>query len=381
MNKKNESLSEPPQNHSEDAFNFDLHEQKAISAYLEVQPFWSDAANSLGRIIEEAIKSRNIQVHSVESRAKDVASFGRKADKPSDTDPSRPKYEQPLQQITDLAASRIITFFPKTIDEIDALLCEEFQIIEKSDKTEDLLEEERFGYQSVHYLIKLSATRTKLPEYERFRDAISEVQVRTILQHAWAEIEHDIQYKSSAAIPSDIRRRFMSLAGLLEIADREFQAIQDDDRALMVEAKTLVEAGKFNEVEITPGALRAYLDKTLGADGRVSAWSYEFTVKLLKKLGFKSIDQVDTAIRGYDDGRVSKVLAGNRQGQVTRLEYLLLASLGEKYMMRHMWANVDWFKASCRALLEKLAKAGIPTSDYDPQDATQLIRQEAPSAR
>jgi putative GTP pyrophosphokinase len=40
-------------------------------------------------------------------------------------------------------------------------------------------------------------------------------------------MEHDIQYKSVAPIPASIRRRFMSLAGMLEIADREFEAIQE----------------------------------------------------------------------------------------------------------------------------------------------------------
>ena len=56
------------------------------------------------------------------------------------------------------------------------------------DKGESLLEEERFGYQSVHYLVSLNKVRTSLPEYQRFTDAIVEVQVKTILQHAWAEI-------------------------------------------------------------------------------------------------------------------------------------------------------------------------------------------------
>jgi len=53
--------------------------------------------------------------------------------------------------------------------------------------------------------------------------------VRTVLQHAWAEMEHDIQYKSPNAIPTLIKRRFIALAGLLEIADREFQTLQDEN--------------------------------------------------------------------------------------------------------------------------------------------------------
>ena len=89
--------------------------------------------------------------------------------------------------------------------------------------------------------------------------------MRTILQHAWAEIEHDIQYKSSHAIPTEIRRRFMALAGMFEIADREFQAIQTADQELEGQATQSVQRGELGGVEITPNSLKLFLDKKLGS--------------------------------------------------------------------------------------------------------------------
>ncbi len=77
------------------------------------------------------------------------------------------------------------------------MLVDEFEIIEKSNKGATLLQEERFGYQSIHYLVKLKGERARLAEYRNLKDGVVEIQIRTILQHAWAEIEHDIQYKSS----------------------------------------------------------------------------------------------------------------------------------------------------------------------------------------
>ena len=247
------------------------------------------------------------------------------------------------------------------------MLQEEFSVLEHFDKGESLIEEERFGYQSVHYLVTLNQARTALPEYQRFANSKVEVQVRTILPHSWAEIEHDIQYKSSATIPRDIKRRFMSLAGLLEIADREFQAIQDADRALTSQAEDLITAGELQTVEITPSALKSYLDKRLGSDGRMSDFSYDWTVRLLQRLGFSSLDQVDQCIQRYDDNQLTKHTGRPRQGQLTRFENLLIAGMGEIYILRHQWSTEDWFVQWRRELLSKFVENGIPIGSYDPR--------------
>jgi hypothetical protein len=56
--------------------------------------------------------------------------------------------------------------------------------------------------------------------------ARGEIQIRTLLEHTWAEIEHDLGYKSTEAVPHPVRRRFSRLAGLLELADSEFVEIR-----------------------------------------------------------------------------------------------------------------------------------------------------------
>ena len=191
------------------AFDFASHEKAAVADYLKVQGFYGDLASVVGRVIKECVGKRQIKVHSVDHRAKTADSFGRKSALPSELNPGLPKYPEPLKQITDLAGVRVITYFPNTLAEIDSLWMDEFEIVERSDKGEELLEEDRFGYHSIHYLLRLKDPRSWLAEYARFVGAIAEVQVRTILQHAWAEIEHDIPYKSATMIPSEIRRRFM----------------------------------------------------------------------------------------------------------------------------------------------------------------------------
>jgi putative GTP pyrophosphokinase len=347
-------------------FDFKAHEQATVTAYLKRYGFYADLASVVKRILEESLKRRDIKVHSVQARAKDPSSFGKKAAQPSDGDPATPKYPNPLVQVTDLAGVRVITYFPSTLKDIDEMLSEEFKIVERSDMGAELIEEDRFGYHSIHYLVKLTPKRARLPEYDPFAFSIAEIQVRTILQHAWAEIEHDIQYKSTSIIPTEIRRRFMSLAGMLEIADREFQGIQDADKRLTEEARLHVEGGQLDRVEITPDALKAFLDKRLGPDGRISDFSYDWTARLLKKLGYRTLEQVEKCIRPYDDDALSRLASGSRHGQTTRFEYMLLAGMGENYIRRHLFNALPWFGPADRERLEKFKTNGVELREYDP---------------
>ena len=270
----------------------------------------------------------------------------------------------------------MITHFPSTLSDIDRLLSDEFTVVERSDKGKELIEEERFGYQSVHYLVCIRSERTRLAEYERFAGATAEVQVRTILQHAWAEIEHDIQDKSSTTIPAEIRRRFMALAGMLEIADREFQGIQDADKELEDHAKDMVARGELSGIEITPNALKLFLDKRLGPDGRISDWSYDWSTRLLRRLGFRDLKQVEHAIAPYDDDKLDSIAMGPRvrQGQLTRFELMLLAALGEHFIQRHVFSDHEWFQRNQKMYLEKFRNAGIKILDYDPQSDMASVR-------
>lgn len=349
-----------------DSFDFEAHRLRATADFQKVEPLYKEFAEVLRNLLLEAFKANHIQVHSIEARAKAVDSFGRKAFAPSEEDPSKPKYPNPLADMTDLAGARVITFFPRTLQDVDGVIRKEFDVTEKSDRAQVLIKEERFGYASVHYLVRLKDNRTSLLEYRRFTGLVAEIQVRTILQHAWAEIEHDIQYKSADTIPNDIRRRFMSLAGMLEIADREFQAIQDDDERLRLLARKSVQEGRLDEVEITPDALRTYLDKKLGPDGRMTEFSYEFTARLLRTLRFNDFQQIDECIGTYDDDHLSRVVWGTRQGQITRFEFMLLASIGNNYAKFHLWRDQEWFVKSCADKLAKFREAGIPPGSYLP---------------
>ena len=352
-------------------FDFESHQRAAAAQYQNVRPLYESFAEVVRAVLVEALQSRQLKMASVEARAKALDSFQAKAGTPVEGDPNRPKYANPLTEITDLAAARVITFFLKDIEHVDRLIRDEFHVLERTDKAALLLQEDRLGYQSVHYIVALRSNRTSLPEYSRYSALKAEIQLRTVLQHAWAEIEHDIQYKSVETIPADIRRRFTALAGLLEIADREFQAVQAEDERLRQQARRSVAQGRLEEVEITRDALKAYLDKKLGPDGRMPSASYDWTAKMLRRLGFRNFGKIEEAIGRYDHDEVSRTVYGTRQGQLTRFEDMILAAMGQGFIDSHEWAQQGWWRNWKQSHLQRMRNKGVPIGSYAPDGSGQ----------
>lgn len=214
---------------AQSAVDFDEHRRQAVDRYETVRALYEECALSVRSVMKTVLTLEGLTPVSIEARAKDIESFGRKSVKPADNDPHQPKYPAPLDDITDLAGVRVIVFLLAQVDEVNKLIEREFAVVERVVMSGLSDEANKAGYQSVHYLVRFSSKRCELPEYQRFTGRVTEIQVRTILQHAWAEIEHESQYKAESLIPAARHRRFLSLAGTIELADREFQAIWDDN--------------------------------------------------------------------------------------------------------------------------------------------------------
>ena len=107
-----EDLRETQQQEAaEEPFDFAEHRRIAVEEYLRVRPQYEAFCQAVREILAQALRSSSITVNSVEARAKEPESFGAKAGTPGEDDPGAPKYWRPLEEITDLAGVRIITFF------------------------------------------------------------------------------------------------------------------------------------------------------------------------------------------------------------------------------------------------------------------------------
>ena len=110
-------------------FDFEEHRRNAIAEYQPRQSLFQAFAETVRRILMEALQANNIQAASIEARAKEAESFGTKASKPSESNPEQPRYPDPLSDITDLAGVRVIMFFPKTAESAGEVVRREFNVV------------------------------------------------------------------------------------------------------------------------------------------------------------------------------------------------------------------------------------------------------------
>jgi hypothetical protein len=130
---------------------------------------------------------------------------------------------------------------------------ENFKVLSVTDKTKALLDaDNKFGYKGLHLDVLLKGDRSKLPEYKSFSDIPFEIQIRSIVQDAWSEVDHKLKYKRQ--IPESLQRRIVRLAALFELADQEFIFIRDETSSLEEKAST----GTIEEIQSKEDVLDAF---------------------------------------------------------------------------------------------------------------------------
>jgi ppGpp synthetase/RelA/SpoT-type nucleotidyltranferase len=179
----------------------------------------ADLADYVTGFLRDIFKQTTLNIHAINGRVKSRSSLQRKI--------ARPDREfKDISQIHDVVGVRVITYLNEDVDRVAQIVEKEFKVQweHSSDKRSDG-DPERFGYKSLHYVAELKKARLRLPEFKRYQGFVFEIQIRSIIQHAWAEIEHDLGYKSNLAVPKTVRRKFSRLSALLELADEEFTAV------------------------------------------------------------------------------------------------------------------------------------------------------------
>lgn len=138
---------------------------------------------------------------------------------------TRKEYEDPLVEITDLAGVRAVCQFTFDAEHVETLVRRLFTVVEVVDKAQQL-KVDRMGYLATHFIVEL-APDNRGPRYDDLLGLRCEIQVKTILQDAWAQIDHLLMYKSKESIPEKERRELNNVASLLEIAQSIFDKTRE----------------------------------------------------------------------------------------------------------------------------------------------------------
>jgi ppGpp synthetase/RelA/SpoT-type nucleotidyltranferase len=186
-----------------------------LRIYSTQLPLISDASERLRTLIQHAVEEARVKVSSISVRVKRNDSLKRKLER-------KRKYAS-LTDVTDLIGLRIITYDPDDSDRVSRAIRDSFDCDwDNCEDKSDRLKAEQFGYRSDHHVIYVP--KCILENVPGLR---AEIQVRTLLQHAWAEIEHDdLGYHADSLVPTEIRRRLARVAAVLEGVDLEFRDLR-----------------------------------------------------------------------------------------------------------------------------------------------------------
>lgn len=339
----------------------------------------NDLAEKVEDLLKKLLAGGGILFDKVESRVKERKSFLAKADK---QERRKPKYPDPTKQITDVVGVRIVTKLLSLADEIGEMITKEFIVDphRSPDKTKEL-GTNRVGYRGKHFVVTIDPSRLVLSEWKMFEGWTFEIQIHTMLQHAWADIEHDRRFKSPGDLPDDSKRRFSLLAGQLELADIVFNTLAaETDAAAQKVAKNA--AGTEASEKLTPVNLIEYMSGTLATEvtkglvepGFDENWAAAESVSVLKEFGVETLGDLSSLFpMGYLDQYP------DANGIQTTFKSLLRSAMilrdAEKYFkghaLRQIWdtfeeEEVEFFSrhgVTIRPLLHRNALMTLPDEE------------------
>ncbi|MBO0680118.1 bifunctional ribonuclease/(p)ppGpp synthase [Mycolicibacterium sp. S2-37] len=293
----------------------------AVSDYEARRPALVAATERYLELVTALLDDAGINYLSITARTKSVASFAAKAERTVD---GQRLFSDPLVEITDQIGLRVITYLREDVDAVATLIADQMRLIDDRDMGLQTAREGRWGYASRHLLVGVEGQRQP-----------ASIQLRTVLQHAWAEFEHDIRYKGS--IPAehvpDLDRRFSLAAGLLELADREFTAIRE---RLRIELTDEEMTGDETDPRISTAVLATYLGSRYPDAGWSRTDHYGWISGLLLELGVTSLDELTALLDDLDTDAINAAMDYRfPPGAVRRLDDALLAAFGERYLRLH----------------------------------------------
>lgn len=275
--------------------HLDDHCKAIIQEYKDKYPLFEDAEAKVLSLLTQTFKETGLHVASVESRIKKEDSLAGKLERKGS------KYKS-LADITDILGVRVITYYIDDVEKVATAIERMFEVDwENSIDKRKVHDIDSFGYLSLHYVCSMKDFPYKF-----------EVQMRTVLQHAWANLDHDTGYKAGVEIPKRYMRSMSRLAGMLELIDEEFSKIRSEITDYRRKVHKLVSSGNLDEVPLDGDTFRSYLEldpfrqinKKIAAVNQAEIQEVSLLpyLSVFKGIGCKTLGDIHAIIKDSFDG-------------------------------------------------------------------------------
>lgn len=266
-------------------------ETDTIRIFLEKKNDYESLCSEIAYILKKKLSAEKIELSAINYRAKTLNSFLEKI--------QRKAYEDPFEEITDFAGTRIVYLYQNDLKKIEKIIEEEFDIIEKIDKLNDK-GSDKFGYGAIHYIVKIGESSLGA-RYDDLKNLVCEIQVKTVLQDAWSIIDHHLVYKRESEIPTSLRRKLNSLAGLFETADNQFDLIKQEREKYLQNVTDSSQTPLFLDNELNLDTFVAYLKWKFPKSNTSYYKGQEKSVfKEISHLSLNTLKELDNIISRYE---------------------------------------------------------------------------------
>jgi len=275
--------------------HLDPHCEAILEEYNTNLPRFKEIEQEVRDKLKKTLADSGLLVAAIESRVKAYDSLAGKLELKGH------KYKS-LADLTDILGLRVITFYLDDVDKVASAVERLFTVDwENSVDKRKIHEIDSFGYLSLHYICSVPGFPYRF-----------EIQMRTLLQHAWANMDHDTGYKSGVEIPKRYMRSMSRLAGLLELVDDEFSKIRIELTDYRRRVQALVRSGNLNEVPIDGDTFRSYLElNPFGQLNKRIASMNQAEIQddplmpyltVFKSLGLSTLGDITQVIKNYSEG-------------------------------------------------------------------------------
>ena len=261
-----------------------MNEQKVREDFIALCPELEKWGKHVDTVLCEFLKSAFSSCEHVQMkpshRIKSVDSYCQKV-------LIRKPKEHPLLETTDKVGTRAVLLDTTDVNKVCRFIeqCDVWIVQEHAKDIDQIISEhpEEFTYQSDHYIVR---PKDNYPAECDIKLLTCEIQVRTILQHAYAEISHDTMYKKDISLSNQYKRKLASSMAFLEAADEKFVQIYKG-----------MEEYNDNRTDLQNRLIAAY--KTVINDYNENTYNVEITLPLVKLFEESALIEFNDNLEGF----------------------------------------------------------------------------------